>query len=58
MNMSIEDILSGAQRWHIEQGDSAVVLTTIPDASIDAIVALRRCAHVKVDPAPFDKHVA
>ena len=36
---AILDVLSGAARWHIEQGDSAVVLTAIPDASIDAIVA-------------------
>ena len=33
------DVLSGAARWHIEQGDSAKVAPSIPDASIDAIVA-------------------
>jgi len=37
--MSIEDVLSGATRWHIEQGDSAIVAKTIPDCSIDAICA-------------------
>ena len=36
---TLDQVLSGAARWHIEQGDSAIVAKSIPDCSIDAIVA-------------------
>ena len=36
--MSINDVLSGAARWHVEQGDCLDVLRALPDASVDAVV--------------------
>jgi site-specific DNA-methyltransferase (adenine-specific) len=36
--MSIEDVLSGAARWHVECGDCLDVLRAMPDASVDAVV--------------------
>ena len=36
---TIAEVLAGAARWSITEGDSALVLPSIPDASIHAIVA-------------------
>lgn len=37
--MSVADVISGAKRWHVEQGDNLAPLRSIPDASVDAIVS-------------------
>jgi DNA modification methylase len=34
----IADVLSGAARWHVEQGDCLDVLRAMPDASVDSVV--------------------
>lgn len=34
----IQAVLSGKSTWHLEQGDNRVVLATMPDACIDAVV--------------------
>ena len=36
--MTIEMVLSGGLLWHVEHGDSLVVLKSMPDACVDAIV--------------------
>ena len=36
--MTAADVIAGAARWHVEQGDCLKVLDTIPDASIDAAI--------------------
>lgn len=36
--MSVESVISGAARWHVEQGDALDVLRSLPDACIDAVV--------------------
>ena len=39
MSGELDQVLAGAVRWHIEQGDSAAVLPRLASCSIDAIVA-------------------
>ena len=34
----IADVLSGGERWHIEQGEALAVLRSLPDACVDAVV--------------------
>jgi site-specific DNA-methyltransferase (adenine-specific) len=36
--MSIDDLLNGATRWHVEQGDCLAVLRDLPDACADALI--------------------
>lgn len=36
--MTIADVLSGAKRWHVEQGDCLDVMRSIPDQSIDHVI--------------------
>ncbi len=36
--MSIDELLSGARRWHIERDDCLAVLRMLPDACADAII--------------------
>ncbi len=36
--MSIEELLRGARRWHVERGDCLAVLRTLPDACADALI--------------------
>lgn len=36
--MTIEMVLSGGLLWHVEHGDSLVVLKSMPDACVDAVV--------------------
>lgn len=37
--MTMATVIDGAARWHVEHGDSLVVLKAMPDACVDAIVA-------------------
>ena len=55
---TIADVLAGAARWSITEGDSALVLPSIPDASIHAVVASGCDDKIEVDPVPFHEHVA
>lgn len=41
--MTIAQVLSGEKRWHVECGDSADVLKTLPENSIDALVCDPPC---------------
>lgn len=36
--MSIDDVLSGKKRWHVELGDSAEILRTLPAGCVGAVV--------------------
>ncbi len=36
--MTVGEVLAGAARWHVEQGDCLDVLRALPDASVDAVV--------------------
>lgn len=36
--MSIGDVLAGAARWHVAQGDALDTMRALPDASVDAVV--------------------
>lgn len=35
----ISEVLSGARRWHVEQGDAAAFLAALPAASVDAVIS-------------------
>jgi adenine-specific DNA-methyltransferase len=45
----IADVLDGAARWHVEQGDALAVLRALPDASVDAVVTDPPYYRVKAD---------
>lgn len=36
--MTIQEVITGADRWHIGEGDSLALLREIPDACVDAVV--------------------
>lgn len=36
--MSVDRVLSGNQRWHLETGDSLALMASLPDASVDAVI--------------------
>jgi site-specific DNA-methyltransferase (adenine-specific) len=36
---AIVEVLEGRRAWHVERGNALQVLTTLPDASVDAVIA-------------------
>lgn len=36
--MTIEEVLSGAREWHVEQGEALAFLRSLPDACVDAVI--------------------